>query len=87
MMKRRLLIQALGGLAGAALVAPGVLAQSKTMVELWKDPSCGCCKDWVSHLEANGFQVKVNDSGNAAARTRLGVSEKLGSCHTALVAG
>ena len=87
MMKRRLLIQALATLAGASLAAPAVMAQSKPMVEAWKDPSCGCCKDWVTHMEANGFQVKVNDSGNAAVRTRLGVPEKLGSCHTALIAG
>ena len=87
MMKRRLLIQSLAGLAGAGLLAPGLMAQTKPQVEVWKDPSCGCCKDWVKHLEANGFQVKVNDSGSSAARTRLGVSEKLGSCHTALVAG
>ena len=50
-------------------------------------PDCGCCKDWVSHLEANGFQVKVHDIGNAAARARLRVPEKRGSCHTAQVGG
>jgi Cu/Ag efflux protein CusF len=31
--------------------------------------------------------VRVNDIGNSAARSRLGVPAKLGSCHTALVAG
>ena len=55
--------------------------------EVWKDPNCGCCKDWVSHLEKNGFKVKVNEAGNAAIRTRLGVEEKYGSCHTALIGG
>jgi hypothetical protein len=87
MMKRRLLVQTLASLAGASLLAPGLMAQTRPQVEVWKDPDCGCCKDWVSHLEANGFQVKVHDSGNAAARVRLGVPEKLGSCHTALVGG
>jgi hypothetical protein len=87
MMKRRFLVQSLASLAGASFLAPGLMAQTKPQVEVWKDPDCGCCKDWVSHLEANGFQVKVHDSGNAAARVRLGVPEKLGSCHTALVGG
>lgn len=86
-MKRRLLVQTLASLAGASFLAPGLMAQTRPEVEVWKDPDCGCCKDWVSHLEANGFQVKVHDSGNAAARVRLGVPEKLGSCHTALVGG
>jgi hypothetical protein len=86
-MKRRFLLQAFATLAGTSLAAPGLMAQTKPMVEVWKDPSCGCCKDWVKHLESSGFQVKVNDSGNTAARTRLHVPEKLGSCHTAQVAG
>ena len=86
-MKRRFLLQALASLAGAATLAPGLMAQTRPLVEVWKDPNCGCCKDWISHLEANGFQVKVHDSGNAAARARLGVPEKMGSCHTAQVGG
>ncbi|HVE51778.1 MAG TPA: DUF411 domain-containing protein [Ramlibacter sp.] len=56
-------------------------------VEVWKDPECGCCKEWVSHLEANGFKVKVNDTGNNAVRARLGIDKKHGSCHTAVVDG
>lgn len=31
--------------------------------------------------------MRTNDTGNSAARTRLGVPASLGSCHTALVAG
>jgi hypothetical protein len=60
---------------------------AKTPIEVWKDPNCGCCKDWVLHLEANGFAVKVNETGNNAARSRLGVASQYGSCHTALVGG
>ena len=86
-MQRRFLLQTLASLAGAAALAPGLMAQTRPQVEVWKDPDCGCCKDWVSHLEASGFQVKVHDSGNAQARARLGVPDKLGSCHTAQVGG
>lgn len=56
-------------------------------IQVWKGPSCGCCKDWIVHLEANGFQAQVNDAGNTDARERLGVNIKYGSCHTALVEG
>lgn len=56
-------------------------------LELWKDPNCGCCQDWVDHMQANGFTVKVHDTGNNAVRARLGLPQKLGSCHTALVGG
>jgi hypothetical protein len=57
------------------------------LAEVWKDPNCGCCKDWVAHLEAGGFKVKVSDTGNDRMRERLRVDRKYGSCHTALVGG
>lgn len=81
---RRHLVAALG-LApfGAALGG----SPAKVLAEVWKDPECGCCKDWVSHLQANGFAVKLNETGNDAMRARLGIPQKLGSCHTALVGG
>lgn len=92
-MQRRRLLQALSGwaaLTGASLLAPAIAqtgSASKPLLEVWKDPNCGCCKDWVTHLQANGFEVRVNDSGNNAVRSRLGVPAALGSCHTALVGG
>jgi hypothetical protein len=75
---------------GAACAGTAFAAASKKpaiAAEVWKDANCGCCKDWVAHLEANGFKVKVNDGGNEAARAKLGVPAQYGSCHTALVGG
>ena len=71
----------------AAVAVPALVAAAPVAVEVWKAPSCGCCKDWIRHLEANGFGVKVHDSGNTAARSRLGMPMRLGSCHTALIDG
>ncbi|MES2687347.1 MAG: DUF411 domain-containing protein [Pseudomonadota bacterium] len=86
-MRRRYVLQTIAALAGSALLTPALIAQTRPQLEVWKDPNCGCCKDWVAHMQANGFEVRVHDSGNSAARKRLGVPEQLGSCHTALVAG
>ena len=83
-MQRRQLMQATAAIAGAAMTT-GLLAQTRPQVKVWKDPDCGCCTDWVAHLEANGFAVRVHDSGNTAARKRLGIPDRLGSCHTAEV--
>jgi hypothetical protein len=72
----------------AAWAAPALAAESAApLVEVWKDPSCGCCKDWIKHLEANGFAVRVFETGNTAMRGRLGIPAQLGSCHTARVGG
>ena len=80
--RRRLLLAVLAlslpSLAPAA--APQTLA-----VQVWKDPNCGCCKDWIAHLEKSGFRVNAVDQGNGAARARLGMPQKFGSCHTALI--
>lgn len=89
--------QCLSRLAGAAIATAATAATlpawaaapdaPRPQVEVWKDPSCGCCQDWIEHMQANGFDVVTHDSGNAAVRTQLGLPAELGSCHTALVGG
>ena len=73
--------------SGLLLTAFSTWAAKQPMVEVWKDPNCGCCKDWITILQKSGFDVRVYDTGNTAARARLGIPEKLGSCHTGLIAG
>jgi hypothetical protein len=85
MTRRRNFIAA--ALAALATAVPVAVAAAPAAVEVWKAPTCGCCKDWIVHLEANGFKVQVHDSGNTAARARLGIPMRLGSCHTALIEG
>lgn len=82
---RRRLIAAL--IAGTVLGSTTVLAESRPLVEVWKGPKCVCCRDWIKHLEANGFAVKAYDTGNTSIRKQLGIPKALGSCHTARVAG
>ena len=87
-MQRRQLISSALALA-AAFSSPAVLAQAraKPLVRVWKDPNCGCCNDWITYLQANGFEVQSFDTGNAVARQRLGMPHALASCHTAQVGG
>ena len=62
-------------------------ASPKPVVEVWKAPTCGCCKDWIAYLEANGFAVKAHDIGSNPVRLKLGMPKQFGSCHTATVGG
>lgn len=82
---RRSFLMTLLALSAAPIGA--IAAASDRMMTVWKDPDCGCCAEWVKHLEKNGFVVKVVDTGNQAIRTQLGVPPKFGSCHTALIQG
>ncbi len=85
------LVRAAPGAAGAttpaAATASTAAGTTATPVEVWKDPSCGCCHDWIEHMQAHGFSFTVHDTGNNAVRAQLGLPQQLGSCHTALVGG
>ena len=55
-------------------------------ISVYKSPSCGCCGEWVKHMQANGFDVQVIPMEDVSSVARAsGVPNKLGSCHTALV--
>ena len=97
---RRLFLAATAGLlvAGSALLASRTaasatdeesrLAMAATLTEItvYRSPSCGCCKKWVTHLEEAGFTVKqVELDDLSEIKAQAGVPEKLHSCHTALV--
>lgn len=91
-MQRRSILKAASAVFGISMLAAPLIgqAQAKPLVEVWKTPTCGCCHNWISHLEANGFQVKahdVSDAEKSRKRAALGMPEQLGSCHTALVNG
>ncbi|MDH4873173.1 DUF411 domain-containing protein [Pseudomonas sp. BN515] len=57
-------------------------------MDVYRDPNCGCCKEWITHLRDNGIQVRDHEETNmAAVKMRVGVPYQLGSCHTGVVDG
>ena len=57
-------------------------------IKVYKDPNCGCCKDWVKHLEANGFKVETMDMPDLSLlKEKYAVKPELQACHTAIVGG
>lgn len=51
---------------------------------VYKTPHCGCCGEWVDHIEKFGFQAQVVSKPSLAdLKTSLGVPENARSCHTA----
>ena len=76
------------GIFAAALFALAALTLAAPKVVVYKDPECGCCGAWVDHMKANGFSVTVHDVRDMAPhKQKLGVPERLASCHTAVVDG
>ncbi|WP_334187018.1 DUF411 domain-containing protein [Noviherbaspirillum sp.] len=85
-MKRRDFIKGLLA-AASTTVLPAAHAASP-VIDVYKTETCGCCIQWVEHLEANGFKVNVNNVPDTAPyRQKYGIPQKLGSCHTGVVQG
>lgn len=52
-------------------------------LEVFKSPTCGCCKLWVGHLEEAGFNPEVrNHNSFDSVKRKLGIPKHLQSCHT-----
>ena len=84
------------GLAVAALVPVDAHAQAAAAdratpvasVTVYKDPNCGCCKEWIEHLRKHAFKVVAKDTSDVSGIKRSGrVPTQLVSCHTAFVNG
>lgn len=89
-MKRRTLLSSVAAVLALPVLNHAALAQSQPglpVLQVWKDPNCGCCKDWIAYLQADGFQVQVFDNGNTTMRKRLGLPMAYASCHTGLIGG
>ena len=88
-LSRRLALQlSLAGLTAAGLSSPlsAWAAGNDSLITVWKTPDCGCCKEWIAHLQKNGFEVLAKDVPDTAPiRQRLGLPAKFGSCHTAQI--
>ena len=86
-MKRRLFLNTSGALAVLATLPTRAIEPSK-VVQVFKSATCGCCGNWVNHMRSAGFTVQVTDvTDTTAARKRLGMPDRFGSCHTATVDG
>lgn len=77
--------------AVSSVLGSGLSAADLPVIEVFKLPTCTCCKNWIKHLERNGFQVTATDVPDVEARTRVeekyGVPKHLSACHTAIVDG
>ncbi len=74
--------------AGAMVACAAPTVAPTKAVRVYRSPSCGCCGGWVDHLRAGGFDVAVEmlDDVSPVAE-RLGVPERLRSCHTGEAGG
>ncbi|HKI62345.1 MAG TPA: DUF411 domain-containing protein [Mariprofundaceae bacterium] len=85
-------------LAGLALVAfnasngaaenAATSARTTKEIVMYKSPGCECCTGWAEHMRKAGFTVTENKRDDMdAIKSKYGVTDKLASCHTAIIDG
>lgn len=63
-------------------------ASAEPQMTVYKSPTCGCCSKWITHMEANGFQIKAVDVLEMnIVKEKYGIKRELASCHTAVIDG
>lgn len=80
----------LGACAASVAAAVPAKADAGSALHVLKDPNCGCCSAWVEIVQADGFEVTVEESaGTLLARYKLdnGIPQEIASCHTGRIAG
>lgn len=77
---------ALGLTAALGFSTTALAAGAAQSIHVYKSPTCGCCTDWVRHLEENGFEVDVTETQNLnPIKVKAGLTPELASCHTAFI--
>ena len=89
-LSRRVFVVQCCAAAAALAVAPRLVAALPPgpRITVYKDPSCGCCRAWISAMQTAGFVVDARDTANMnSVKESLGVPAALASCHTGVIAG
>nr|WP_197068531.1 DUF411 domain-containing protein [Photobacterium gaetbulicola] len=81
-------------MSSKALIATALLATSTFSFAQaikgtnYQSPYCGCCKEWVKHMENNGFELEMVYKENMTpTKIDLGIRPSYASCHTAEIEG
>jgi len=83
---RRTLLLGLAGAAAGLLALPRHAAgQPQPTMTVYKDPSCGCCQEWVNHATVHGYRVTVIKADMGPIKVRHQIPQNLQSCHTTLI--
>lgn len=91
--KKHKWLYSIAGVLAAAAVGLFLFAGASSGSDLpemtvYKSASCGCCAEWVDHMEDAGFDVEViEDRDLRAVKAEARVPQAVHSCHTAKVGG
>jgi len=89
-LNRRHVLSRTVSLIGLGILPGQLIAQNPETIEVFKTATCGCCHDWIGHVQGAGFAVEAQDleyDALAEFKQTAGVPDALVSCHTGRIAG
>jgi hypothetical protein len=89
-LNRRHVLSGAASLISISILPGQSFAQDLETIEVFKTATCGCCHDWIAHLQDAGFAVMAQDleyDALADLKQTAGVPDALVSCHTGRIAG
>ncbi|TEW46156.1 DUF411 domain-containing protein [Psychromonas algicola] len=61
---------------------------AKANIELYKSPTCGCCKEWAAIMKEKGYTVNIHHQNNwSDIKKEFAMPMQLQSCHSAVIDG
>lgn len=89
--RRKMLGSTLTGFIVATISGTSLRAVAQnsgaTPLDVYKDPTCGCCANWIDQMTERNFQSTIHHPRNLAAiKLEHGFVPELQSCHTAVTA-
>ena len=76
------------GLVLLFVTLPALATENFSTIMVYKSPSCGCCGQWIKHLEDNGFKTMSHNVQDVKKYKQTAhLPRGMGSCHTACVTG
>lgn len=87
-LNRRLFLAGLG--ASCIGLATPISASSRPLIQVLKDPDCGCCGAWIAIMQQEGFDLEVQNAAwddLSRYKETNGIPQDMVSCHTGLVNG
>jgi hypothetical protein len=88
MMRRMSVVAVMAVLASMSSASAQRQAPQGPLVQVYKSPTCGCCANWVKHLQDAGFATRVTEMDDLSqVKSKNGVPGAAQSCHTATVDG
>jgi hypothetical protein len=73
---------------GAVTLVKSNLATDESATDamiVFKSPTCGCCSQWIDHVEDNGFHTEAKDVSNLdLIKQEKKIAPQYQSCHTAV---